>query len=236
VLYLVLSILAAPSRVAPAHGLLGDAEADIPLLVFVAFLTWRVLVGGWISRGYLILIAARGYLDTALGLARAWQPIQLWLLAAFAAQVALLVSPAVYERARPADKAGRRPGPMPLVGTPRWWMVPAGLLAGLALTLAMLGNEGWAAIPGCGPTGIPQASLPSRCIVLARGAPLRILYGNGGLPGIDIVALMRDWAQWSLISITAICVLRIVLYGRKPISVPPEPAANGLPTAPAIPV
>jgi len=231
-LYLILTVLAAPGRTAPVHGVLTDPAAGIVPLALVAFLTWRVSVGGWFSRGYLILIAAKGYLDTALSLARAWQPIQLWLLAAFAAQIALLISPAVHQRTRPADNRGQRPGPMALTGTPRWWTIPAGLLAGLALSLALLGSQSWAAIPECGPAGVPLADLPSRCITLARGAPLHFLYGYQGLPQIDIIALLRDWTQWSVVCVSAICLIRLMLYGRKPIPDPTRPSSDGSPTSP----
>ena len=75
------------------------------------------------------------------------------------------------------------------------------------MTLLYLGSMSFAAIPGCGPAGVTLAELPSRCIGLAQGYPVRFLTAYQGTPQIDKAALIEDWAQWSLVSFSAFYVL-----------------------------
>src|SRR5258706_1051969 len=76
----------------------------------------------------------------------------------------------------------------------------------------------WTQLPGCGPAGAPRAHLPARCIGLAEGYPLRFLYGYQGVPKIDKLALMKDWAQWSLISTSALYAFELLRAGRARLS------------------
>src|SRR5258706_13311235 len=108
-------------------------------------------------------------------------------------------------------------------------MLPWGLLAGLIITLLFLGQIRWTQVPGCGPAGAPPAHLPARCIGLAEGYPLRFLYAYQGIPKIDRLALMKDWAQWALIATSALYALELLRPGRPPAvtSAPrPEPALS----------
>lgn len=75
--------------------------------VLLAFLVWRVTRGGRISRMLLLLIAGGGFIAGIILLAIGFSWPQLGLLAAGGAQVSLLLSPAVYQRTRPADHRAR---------------------------------------------------------------------------------------------------------------------------------
>jgi hypothetical protein len=86
---------------------------------------------------------------------------------------------------------------------PPLWLILAGLLAGLVVTLMYLGNMSFTPIPGYGPSGASRHLLPERCIGLARGYPLRFLTADQGTPMISSAALIKDWAQWSLVSFSA---------------------------------
>jgi hypothetical protein len=68
------------------------------------------------------------------------------------------------------------------------------------LTLALLGNMGSAAIPGC----TPPAS--DACATLAEGYPLRWLTAYQNTPEISKSALLKDCAQWAL-AITSLLYL-----------------------------
>ncbi len=234
VAFLVLYALSGPiAFTLTYHPGLGGRPAvliSIPWLILVPFLTWRVWRGGRISRVLLILNAVLGYAGIALHFARLWRPLELWLLSDFAAQVALLVSPAVYQRTRPGTHF-RAATVAPLAGKLRWWMLPWGLLAGLVITLLLLGQMGWAAIPGCGPAGASLAHLPGRCIGLAQGYPLRFLSGYQGVPEIGKLALIKDWAQWSLVSGSVLYAVQVLRLGRQD---RPEPAPPGPQSPPPV--
>lgn len=220
--FLVLSVLAWPVEAAS-----GGSNFNLPGLLILLFLTWRVAQGGRISRMLLILLSAADYSSAALHVTRMPAPADLWLLAASAGQVALLVSPAVYQRTRRSTAAGS--APTALAGRPRPWMLPWGLLAGLVITLLSLAQMRWAQLPGCGPARAPLAHLPGRCIGLAEGSPLRFLFTYQGVPKIDKLALITDWAQWSLIGTSALYALEVLRAGRAPAarSEPrPEPAVS----------
>lgn len=81
-----------------------------------------------------------------------------------------------------------------LVRRPPSWLLSCGLLAGALLTLACLGNMDWVAIPGCRPAA------SDACAALAEGYPLRWLTAHQNVPVISKGALLRDWAQWALVS------------------------------------
>jgi hypothetical protein len=78
--------------------------------IFSAFFAWRVARGGRISRMLLIIGAGGGYLGAASRIAQQFTPELFGHLAIYGAQIALLVSPAVYLRTRPK---GRVVEPLP---------------------------------------------------------------------------------------------------------------------------
>ena len=95
--------------------------------------------------------------------------------------------------------------------------------------MLFLAQMRWTQLPGCGPAGAPRAHLPARCIRLAEGYPLQFLYGYQGVPKIDKLALMKDWAQWSLISTSALYAFELLRAGRAPAvsrESRPEPALS----------
>src|SRR5260370_8562001 len=92
------------------------------------------------------------------------------LLAIYAIQIALLTSPAVYQRTRGDDHAALS-HPSTRSARPPLWLISTGLLAGLIVTLLYLANMNWTPIPGCaGPPASPHP-LPAPCIALAPGHP-----------------------------------------------------------------
>jgi|HubBroStandDraft_6_1064221.scaffolds.fasta_scaffold489016_1 hypothetical protein len=182
-----------------------------PWLLLMAFLTWRVWRRGRISRAILTLVAIGDFVKFAHLGPGGWNPSVLGLLAIYAVQLALLLSPAVSLRCW--KDASHRPSADALAAwaAPRLWMVLTALLAGLVVTLLFLGSMDWGALPGCGPAGAALAQLPDRCFVLQEGLPLRFLNADQGVPDISKTALIEDWAQWSLVSFSAIYTLRLVL-------------------------
>src|SRR5271156_1758307 len=69
--------------------------ARAPWLLLTAFLTWRVWRRGHISRAFLILAAIGEFVKVSQLGPAGWNPSVLGLLAIYAAQLALLLSPAV---------------------------------------------------------------------------------------------------------------------------------------------
>jgi hypothetical protein len=86
-----------------------------------AFFAWRVTRGGRISRMLLILTNGDGFITLVVALAKSFELAELGMLALVAAQLALLLSPAVYRRTRAGAEPGanvalwRRRQPAPLV-------------------------------------------------------------------------------------------------------------------------
>jgi hypothetical protein len=226
VLYLVLGVIGVVCASAANPALPVTSQAA--WLPVAAFLVWRVSRGGRAAR--LILITESG-----LSFARAvhvgpslWSPYVLALLAIDATQMALLVSPAVYQRTRPKAP----PGPhvvtsMPL--KPPVWMLLSALLAGLVVTLLFLGSINLTAIPGCGPAGTTMTYLPNGCLGLARGYPLPFLTAYQGVPELSQTALVMDWVQWSVVSFSAVYLMW--LPGRRPRPLPGQPSAAREPSA-----
>lgn len=108
-------------------------------------------------------------------------------------------------------------------------MLLSALLAGLVVTLLFLGSMDVAAIPGCGSAGATMAQLPSRCVGLARGYPLRFLTAYQGTPKVNQSALVFDWAQWSLVIFSTLYLLR--LPGCRPRPRPDQPSVATEPSA-----
>jgi hypothetical protein len=68
------------------------------------------------------------------------------------------------------------------------------LLAGALLALAFLVSMNCIPVPGCRPAA------SSACIALAEGYPLRWLTTYQNMPLIYKGALLKDFAQWALVS------------------------------------
>lgn len=95
------------------------------------------------------------------------------------------------------------------------------LLAGIVITLLFLGNMG---STGCSASGYgPVIAHRPACTEISEGYPVRFLTGEvfyeqdgrpgsisglglSGVPLISTPGLLRDWAQWSVVSLS-------VLYG-----------------------
>ena len=195
----------------------------IPVLALVAFLVWRVWRGGPIARIWLIWTSGLGYLAAAYQLAP--RPQDIWLVAAFAAQIALLLSPAVYQRTRrPGDHAFGSP-PAVLPGKPRSWLYSWSLLAGLVLTLLLAARVNFVAFPGCGPARTALAHVPVGCIAHAKGNPMPFLVTGRAGSLISAAALVRDWAQWALVCFSVLYAIQLLTTRRRP-PVPANPGAG----------
>ena len=114
-----------------------DIAARVAGWAFSAFFAWRVTRGGRISRMLLILEALGWVIALVIVLAVQFRLAQFGLLAATAAQLALLLSPAVYRRTRPGGQPGRwvalwrRRTPVPLVAAVAAGAAAAGRGSGL---------------------------------------------------------------------------------------------------------
>jgi hypothetical protein len=174
-----------------------SASARDPLegFLIVAFLVWRVSRGGWLSRAILIIGGGVACAEAALAVTRLWLLTDVALVAIWAVQVMLLLSPPVAARtSRPALVSVRAPGWAQVVRRPPAWLLPSGLLAGVLLTLACLGHMDWTAVPGCRPTG------SDACSAMAEGYPRYWLTADQGVPLILRHALVQDAVQWALAS------------------------------------
>jgi len=211
-LLLGLAAVAAAGAARPALSCLASAKCWVPYddqpswLPVMAFLAWRVSRGGRVSWIGLIGWSALGYTAVATTIASVWSLPALSLLAIYAIQIALLTSPAVYQRTRGDDHAALS-HPSARIAWPPLWLISTGLLAGLVVTLLYLANMNWTPIPGCGGPGASPDQLPARCIGLAQGYPLRFLTADQNIPVINKEALVKDWAQWSLVSFSAFYLL-----------------------------
>ena len=180
-----------------------------PWLLLMAFLTWRVWRRGRISRAILILAAMGEFVRFAHLGPGGWNPSVLGLLAIYAAQLALLLSPAVSLRCW--KDASHRPSADAFAARaiPRLWMVLTALLVGIVVTLLCLASTNYGALPGCGPAGAALVQLPDHCFGLQQGLPLRFLSAYQGVPDISERALVGDWAQWALVSFSVLYLLRL---------------------------
>lgn len=167
-----------------------------------------------IARILLLWISGLGYLAAAYQLAP--RPQDIWLVAAFAAQIALLLSPAVYRRTRrPGDRDFASP-PTGLPGRPRSWLYPWSLLAGVVLTLLLAAQVNAAPFPGCAPARTPLARVPIRCIAHTRGNPMPFLVTGRAGSLISAAALTRDWAQWALVCFSVLYAIQLLTARRRP--------------------
>jgi hypothetical protein len=206
-LYLILDVIALVV-VAVSHPSLSMEPQPLwfPLAVFLA---WRVSRGGRTSRVILILVSMYSFASAAFIGTPAWSLGTLALLAIYATQVSLLVSPAIYQRTRRSASPDRVPTAS-MRWTPPLWMPLSALLAGLVATLLSLAHMAWAAIRGCGPAGAAIAQLPGRCFGLAQGYPVRFLTAYQGTPLIDKAGLVEDWAHWTLVSFAVFYIFLLV--------------------------
>jgi hypothetical protein len=175
-----------------------DGSQNLWSFLTTAFLVWRISLGGRISRMILILGSGADYAAAALAVARLWDVTVVALGIICAVQIALLVSPPVHGRTRPAPILARAPSWAQLVRRPPMWLLPWALLAGAVVTLACLGNMDWIAVPGCKPAA------SDACHALAEGYPLRWLTANQGMPLIFKGTLLKDCAQWALVSMSVL--------------------------------
>jgi hypothetical protein len=185
-----------------------------------AFFAWRVTQGGRVSRTLLIVVTEIAFLATASQIASRFGWLVFGTLAAYAVQIALLLSPAVYLRTRepdwvpPAVWARLRP---PLT------LLLLGILVGLVVTLIGLGHLGDSplSVPPCDIGGPPQVV----CGTLAEGAPLRWLTVYHGAPAVSWAAMAKDWTEYAVISASVLYGFWLATRARN------EPAGSRVPAA-----
>ena len=107
-----------------------------------------------------------------------------------------------------------------------WWVLPWGLLAGLLLTLAFLGQMNWKPLSDCGQRPWPSArpySLRGGCATIDQGYPVRFLSSVPDVeadpgasvsdanvsssPVINKGGLAEDWLIWSVVSCLALYIV-----------------------------
>jgi hypothetical protein len=157
----------------------------------------------------LLLAGEASYAAAALAVARLWDPAIAAMVVICAAQVLLLLTSPVYGRTRrPAPVLVRAPGWAQLVHRPPAWLVLCGLLAGVLVTLALLGNMSFVAVPGCRPAA------SDLCTALVEGYPLRWLTADQNMPLIIKRALLKDCTQWALVSTSVLYLAWLILPAR----------------------
>jgi hypothetical protein len=163
------------------------------------FFAWRVTRGGRASRMLLILSTGIAFVVTAFEIASRFGPVVFAALVACAVQLALLLSPAVYQRTRRRGWAG--PTGWTRVRPPLALLLLA-ILAGLAVTLLGLSHLG-APPPGCddGAAGpVPTIGCP----LVADGSPLRWLAAYHSALLVNWGAMLKDWSQYTVVSAAAL--------------------------------
>jgi hypothetical protein len=163
-----------------------------------ALFAWRVTRGGRASRILLIVSTALAFLATAFEIAPRFGLAVFAVLAACAMQLALLLSPAVYQRTRPRGEAG--PAGWARVRPPLALLL-LGILAGLAVTLVGLSHLG--PPPGCedGAAGRAPTIL---CPTVADGFPLRWLAADHRALVVTWSAMLKDLIEYTVISTAAL--------------------------------
>jgi hypothetical protein len=160
--------------------------------IVTAFFAWRVARGGRISRMLLIIGTGSVYLGAALQVAPDFTLLTFGKLALCAAQFGLLLSPAVFERTRPADRPERALRTRVMPPLP---VLLLGALAGSAATLLGLYRiSDPAALAVCA-----KAAAPASCTMVAGGLPLGWLTSAQGATAVDWAALVRDWVEFAVI-------------------------------------
>jgi hypothetical protein len=219
--YFLLSLVVGPALLVrigtgALSGLVGWA--------FSAFLAWRVTRGGRISRTLLIVGAGAGLIDGVIAWAIGFSWAELGLPAACAAQVALLLSPAVYQRTRPADQGRgsvalwRRRRPAPLA---------AALMAG-----AVLGLTGAAASAAV--ISIRVRGYHSDTVRVLAGHPARVTLAPGRYGAFGGCADEWGCAQLAPRDLTFTVPVReavriaLNVNPRQPVLIAPSPEEAGL--------
>jgi hypothetical protein len=229
IIYVALVVVTGPDK--SAGRLDAHTVYVIPVLVLIAFVAWRVWRGGPIARIWLIWTSGVGYLAAAYRLAPHSQ--DLWLVVAFAAQLALLLSPAIYQRTRrPGDRDFEVRGPV-RPGWPRAWVYPWSVLAGLVLTLLLGAHVNFVAFPSCAPAGTALARAPISCIAHARGNPLPFLITGRAGSLISEVALIKDWTEWALICFSVLYAIQVLASRQRPVRQADPGAGHPAPAAAA---
>jgi hypothetical protein len=108
--YFLISLAAGPVDYLRAGSAPPGLAGRVFGAVVAGFLAWRVTRGARVSRTLLIIATEIAFLITASAIASRFGPALLAMLAAYAAQVALLLSPAAYQRTRPPGRSPGHPG------------------------------------------------------------------------------------------------------------------------------
>lgn len=116
--YLVLDVVALAWFAVRSHPLPGAAMP--PLLPLAAFLAWRVSRGSQPSRLILVALTLLSFAGATFTTASSWHPVILGLLAIYAAQLVLLMHPALYLHTLPASRPRRIPAALPRSAPPAW--------------------------------------------------------------------------------------------------------------------
>jgi hypothetical protein len=215
--YLVLFLVAGPWP--GAHGVPATAHAlsrDVSMsgVVIAAFLSWRITRGSSLARGLILAWTILGFAGAFMSqVLQSGSLVPCWLLAAYAGQLALLLSAPVYDRTR-KDPLARYPGRVSLWPAPPRWMLPGALATAVVGMLLGLGSMGLAHAPDCGPAGC----------TLSQGYPVHFLTANpvlslqdGVRPFISSLSgavissggLAEDLALWTLAAFAAMYLLWI---------------------------
>jgi hypothetical protein len=162
----VIYLRVGPAPLAPGPGAFG--------WVFSAFFAWRVTRGGRVSRVLLIVGAVLCCLVAVSMVALRFTPAALGVLAAGWVQVAVLLSPAVYQRTRPGGGTAWTGEPArqrrQRRRSPRWLVMALAVAAALGLTGSAVAE---AVITG------RVASYNSRTVHLRPGEPSRVTLTQG---------------------------------------------------------
>jgi hypothetical protein len=194
--YVLLSLAVGPDVFSTTGPGPVGPQAHVFGALAAAFFAWRVTRGGRISRMLLIMATGIAFLVTAFVIASRFWPLVFGVLVAYGVQLALLLSPAVYQRTRPPGWPGRL----------RWTRVrpPAalllfGALAGLVVTLLGLSHLNTPPA-GCYSHGVPAAGIA--CVTFADGYPLRWLASYHSALVVSWGAMLKDLAQFTVISVS----------------------------------
>lgn len=248
--YMTLFVIAGPWPSASAPATAHQLAHDVSLtgIAIAAFLSWRVTRGSAVARGLIILWTAGGSAAAFTSLAmRSGSLVPCWLLAAYAAQIGLLLTAPVYDRTR-KDPATGYPGPTALLPAPPAWMLPTAVAAGAILSLVFLGSMSAQAVPGCQSPGYlaPHTAPLARCQTLGQGFPVHYLsaFPSLGLANgskitpsnmsltanadINKHAIVEDLAVWTLAAALAMYMLWIPSRRPAPAT---SPAIEALPNS-----
>lgn len=174
--YVVLFLIAGPwgdVSHPSSHAPLWQAPG-VPALV-AAFLAWRVTRGGWFSRWLIILCTAIGaFALINSGSTQSGNLTSFGFLGIYAVQIGLLLSTPIYNRTRRTDDGNQAPISRLWV-TPPGWMLAAGAVVGLIVTLLCLASESFEAVPGCTSTANGPVASAASFTTLAEGYPVHFL-------------------------------------------------------------